>query len=206
MGKTSRKVNLSLSRGRKHRLAPAEGKLPCSSKQEASALATCTPTLPLHTTRENRKQICTRHHLPKAAAYACEAQEPLSISTDFLCSTSVCAHGIPQQHQQQVRDSTMYICNNGDGLGKANLQGSRTPMSNACLLVRCHVRSRRALHLRFGVMDCISLGIQENKMLLRNNGIFLLVIIISPIYLHQGPTKLGNTLPGTPSNSKFTKS
>lgn len=91
------------------------------------------------------------------------------------------------------------------GSEKQNLQGSRTPTSNACLLVRCHMLSRRALHSRFGVMDCISLGLQENKMLLRNNGIFLLVIIISPVYLHQGPTKLGNTLTRTPSNCKFTK-
>lgn len=66
--------------------------------------------------------------------------------------------------------------------------------------------SRGALHSWFGVTDCISLGLQENEMLLRNNGIFLLVIIISPVYLHQGPTKLDNTLPGTLSNSKFTKS
>lgn len=29
----------------------------------------------------------------------------------------------------------------------------------------------------------------------------LLMIIINSIYLHQGPTKLGSTLPGTPSNS-----
>lgn len=33
----------------------------------------------------------------------------------------------------------------------------------------------------------------------------LLMIMISPIYLHQGPTKLGSTPPGTPSNSKFTE-
>lgn len=92
------------------------------------------------------------------------------------------------------------------GFEKQNLQGSRTPMSNACLLVRCHMLSRRALHSWFGVMECISLGLQENEMLLRNNGIFLLVIIISPFYLHQGPTKLGSTLPGTPSNSKYTES
>lgn len=91
------------------------------------------------------------------------------------------------------------------GLKKQNLQGSRTPMSNAYLLVRCHMLSRRALHSWFGVMDCICLSLQENKMFLRNNGIFLLVIIISPVYLHQGPTKLGNTLPGTLSNRKFTK-
>lgn len=78
-------------------------------------------------------------------------------------------------------------------------------MSNACLLVRCHMLSRRALHLWFGVMDCISLGLQENKMLLRNNGIFLLVMMISPVYLHQGPAKFGNTLTGIPSNCKFTK-
>lgn len=92
------------------------------------------------------------------------------------------------------------------GLEKQNPQGSRTPMINASLLVKCHMLSSRALHSWFGVMDCISLGWQKNKMLLRNNGIFLLVIIISPVYLHQGPTKLSNTLPGTPSNSKFTKS
>lgn len=95
----------------------------------------------------------------------------------------------------------------GHGLWKA--ESPRVKDSNEqCLspIVRCHMLSRRALHLWFGVMERISLGLQENEMLLRNNGIFLLVIIISPVYLHQGPTKFGSTLPGTPSNSKFTES
>lgn len=63
---------------------------------------------------------------------------------------------------------------------RQNLQGSRTRMSNPCFLLRYHTLGRRAVHLWFGVMARITLGSQENKMLLGNNGIFCLLSLLTP--------------------------
>lgn len=96
---------------------------------------------------------------------------------------------------------SIYISSMVMFLQRQNLQGSRTQTSNPHLLLGCHTLGRRAVHLWFGVMEHITLGSQENNMLLRNNGIFCLRSWLAPFIYTRNQWSLASTPPGTPSNS-----
>lgn len=121
-----------------------------------------------------------------------------SISTNLLCTT-FCAQDLPQHHLQQVRDSTVYHPQSRSCEGK-NLQGLRTHTpaqaphagQEGCTF---EVWTYRTYYFR---------RIRKEDASQKGSNI-LHTITIHPIYFHQGPMKLGNTPPGTLSNSKFTE-
>lgn len=163
MGKTSWRVNLSLywsclvSQGRRcTTLILARREQPSSNWQEHLAPAACTPTLPLSCPEWNQKMEKSPHSavFPRVKPWRVTARWtdlPL-ISTSLLCTTS-CAQDLPQHHPQQVRDGTTYHPSHVLVKEETSKRWGLKP------LLRHHRLGRRAVHLRFGLVEHITLGL-----------------------------------------------
>lgn len=192
MGKTSRRVNLSLyrpcpvSRGRRCTtllLRRWGESRPARTGRRAWHRPPAHPRFLPHAPSETRKWRSLRTPPSsqgrshgawlRGAETSTDKRRPAlrHVTLPVTCLSAIRANQRP--HHVYIPSAVMFS-------QRENLQGSRTLTSNPFFLLRCHALGRRAIHLWFGVMEHITSGLQENKMLLRNNGIFCLWSWLAP--------------------------
>lgn len=185
MGKTSRRVNLSLycpcpvSRGRSctTSLLQRWGEMcPARTSRRAWHRPPAHPRFLPHALSETRKWRSL--HTPpssqgrshgawlRGTETSTNKRRPAlqHVTLPVTCFSAIRAN--QRQHHVYIPSAVMFS-------QREDLQGSRTLASNPFFLLRCHALGRRAIHLWFVVMERITSGLQ-NKTLLRNNGIFCL--------------------------------
>jgi len=150
--------------------------------------------------------ISTCHHLPEGAATACRCKAHGSPSISAALHTTSRAHDASQHHLQQARDSTTYTHTTpppipGNVLTKAKPprvkdSNEQSPFPTQ----RPHAGQERHTSVVQSYGLCY-FRVTRKQDASQKQWNILLMILLSPVYLHQGPTKLGSTPPQTHSDS-----